>query len=695
MDVQPESATNLSSIALALKQRRERMQALSAAQRERLSQLESRIIAQLDRAGQQLSSEREATQLRRETFERGALESEARSAALAARATELERLALDLDRRTKELTARERRWPSAENEGPQQFADQEAELSRRERTIENRLAEIERQEDEIARQLALHTAGRETARQLQRDTEQELAQRQTKLDAMRQELTAASAKLAESERAVTEQREATTRELSQLRKQADERQQSLEREAAELATERARLDANVIAQRQSALAATQEREALQQEMALLKKRTEERLAALEHERAAVLEDQERTQAQRRRIAEQFKRERALEEQIAAARLVEMDALASQGRAGNDALVNDLRKECEQVSDRLRKRDEQLSTEITAREQARAEYLALAAEADAASRARMAAESTSHSLAGRPWRAASTAQCAGTRTRRAARPLRAAGRWLGTELGRGATRCRAGQTIDDRARRPEPPLGRGGRGAQRSSLFWQRRFRRGLVNRVRRPYTALRNGRSRHSRPEEEKRRPGTEMRCRRARRARRTRRARRSIGRPVSDSYWPAWKKTTAKSPMKSVARSERASRTWYARPTPRCASASSKSRNCAGNWPSSRVASATAVETAAAVEFLDKDELLKAERARIQELQAEWESKLRKAEIDISLERAQIARAQADLAERQRTFDENGPAHDPRGAADGTGKSKKAPRGRWLSRLGLSDEEQ
>jgi hypothetical protein len=88
----------------------------------------------------------------------------------------------------------------------------------------------------------------------------------------------------------------------------------------------------------------------------------------------------------------------------------------------------------------------------------------------------------------------------------------------------------------------------------------------------------------------------------------------------------------------------------------------------------------------------IDTHELV---RERVAQLEAEWEQKLRQAEIDISLQRAQLARTRAEIDERQRTLDEHGARHDANVANDPGGKSKKAPRGRWLSRLGLQEDEQ
>ncbi len=97
------------------------------------------------------------------------------------------------------------------------------------------------------------------------------------------------------------------------------------------------------------------------------------------------------------------------------------------------------------------------------------------------------------------------------------------------------------------------------------------------------------------------------------------------------------------------------------------------------------------AVGAAALGEILDQDALVREERENLQRLQKEWEGKLRQAEVEISLERAKIARAGAV-----------GRAAQARGAQEGSGerspnsadKPEKGGKGRWLTRLGLKGEE-
>jgi DNA repair exonuclease SbcCD ATPase subunit len=83
----------------------------------------------------------------------------------------------------------------------------------------------------------------------------------------------------------------------------------------------------------------------------------------------------------------------------------------------------------------------------------------------------------------------------------------------------------------------------------------------------------------------------------------------------------------------------------------------------------------------------VDADEAIAAEREKLAKLQAEWEEKLRAAELEVSLERAKLAREQAALKEKMFEFQKA----DPQGilANDADGK----PRRRWLAALGLGEE--
>lgn len=98
----------------------------------------------------------------------------------------------------------------------------------------------------------------------------------------------------------------------------------------------------------------------------------------------------------------------------------------------------------------------------------------------------------------------------------------------------------------------------------------------------------------------------------------------------------------------------------------------------------------AVAVGATAVEEILNKDELIVQERERLRQLQAEWQEKLRTAEVELSLERARLAREKADLAEQMRLIESERAANrETAPSADG---KKQPTRGRWLAFLGLKE---
>lgn len=85
---------------------------------------------------------------------------------------------------------------------------------------------------------------------------------------------------------------------------------------------------------------------------------------------------------------------------------------------------------------------------------------------------------------------------------------------------------------------------------------------------------------------------------------------------------------------------------------------------------------------------MLNDDDIIRQERENLKTLELEWREKLRKAEVDISLERAKLAREYAILEERAREFEHSRP---PSALNNDPAPTSK---GRWLSRLGLSGGE-
>ena len=92
------------------------------------------------------------------------------------------------------------------------------------------------------------------------------------------------------------------------------------------------------------------------------------------------------------------------------------------------------------------------------------------------------------------------------------------------------------------------------------------------------------------------------------------------------------------------------------------------------------------AVGAATIADMLDGDDLVQQEREKLETLQQEWREKLRKAEIDISVERAKIARERAQLEEKLQMLEQTT-------ISDGD-KDSEPKRGKWLARLGLGDGE-
>jgi hypothetical protein len=87
------------------------------------------------------------------------------------------------------------------------------------------------------------------------------------------------------------------------------------------------------------------------------------------------------------------------------------------------------------------------------------------------------------------------------------------------------------------------------------------------------------------------------------------------------------------------------------------------------------------AIGAAGLAAMLDTDQLIQQERQKLKDIQLEWEAKLRQAEIDLSMERAKLARERTDL-EKQRT--------EPPTETCPAGSEKQR---RWLDYLGLKEE--
>ncbi len=100
-----------------------------------------------------------------------------------------------------------------------------------------------------------------------------------------------------------------------------------------------------------------------------------------------------------------------------------------------------------------------------------------------------------------------------------------------------------------------------------------------------------------------------------------------------------------------------------------------------------SRNVGGLAVGAAALEQIFDGDDIIRQERERLTQLQAVWEDKLRGAELEVSRERARLARERAELEEMRIRLPKE-PVEVAESADSPSGK--KAPGGRWLTRLGL-----
>ncbi len=83
---------------------------------------------------------------------------------------------------------------------------------------------------------------------------------------------------------------------------------------------------------------------------------------------------------------------------------------------------------------------------------------------------------------------------------------------------------------------------------------------------------------------------------------------------------------------------------------------------------------------------FLDEDEIIQQERERLADLEKSWEEKLRTAELELSVERAKIARAQSEIEKQQQELDQYRMSHSDKNE-DGSGRRN------WLNKLGLSED--
>ncbi|WP_145169123.1 hypothetical protein [Rubripirellula lacrimiformis] len=100
----------------------------------------------------------------------------------------------------------------------------------------------------------------------------------------------------------------------------------------------------------------------------------------------------------------------------------------------------------------------------------------------------------------------------------------------------------------------------------------------------------------------------------------------------------------------------------------------------------------ATAVGAAAIAQLIDSDELVMQERERLQLLQAEWEEKFRKSEIEASLERAKLSRERQELTRRTSQLEEQ--LEHARRECRQNQEAGTTPSRRWMAKLGISEKD-
>ena len=98
------------------------------------------------------------------------------------------------------------------------------------------------------------------------------------------------------------------------------------------------------------------------------------------------------------------------------------------------------------------------------------------------------------------------------------------------------------------------------------------------------------------------------------------------------------------------------------------------------------------ALGAAALEQVLDQDAIVREERARLQQLQDDCRDKLRRGEIELAMERARLARRDAEVEEKLRNADQRRSLAEAEGEA--LAPTGRPVRGRWRTQMGLADDD-
>ena len=88
--------------------------------------------------------------------------------------------------------------------------------------------------------------------------------------------------------------------------------------------------------------------------------------------------------------------------------------------------------------------------------------------------------------------------------------------------------------------------------------------------------------------------------------------------------------------------------------------------------------------------QLINSDEVIAEHRRRSEQMEREIEDKLRTAELELSIERAKLARQKVELEELRATLDSERQHFESIGGAPAPG----TPRRRWLSKLGIDGKD-